>query len=105
MRWRDLRRSSNVEDGRGGGGARRMGIGGGGVGLLVLAVAVYFIGGPEAVMQLLGGQSVTQSVDQAPGVGPGQPDEASAPRRYSAAPKTSGARCFRHRACGTYRRA
>ena len=48
MRWRDLRRSSNVEDERGGGG-RRIGVGGGGIGLLVLAVIVYFVGGPDAV--------------------------------------------------------
>jgi hypothetical protein len=76
MRWRDLRRSSNVEDERGGGG-RRIGVGGGGIGLLVLAVIVYFVGGPDAVMQLLSSQGVTQSVEQ-PGnaAGPGQPDEA-----------------------------
>src|SRR5262245_35525223 len=73
MRWRDLRRSGNVEDVRGGGGRL---IGGGGVGLLVLAVIVYFVGGPDAVLQLLGSQTVTQSVDQPMGGGPGQPDEA-----------------------------
>src|SRR4029453_3277353 len=73
MRWQDLRRSGNVEDGRGGGGGvRRLGVGGGGVGLLVLAVVFYFIGGPGAVMQLLGTQSVTQSVDQPPPAGSGQ---------------------------------
>lgn len=74
MRWQDLRRSGNVEDVRGGGGGRRLGLGGGGVGLIALAVVVYFIGGPEAVMQLLGSQTVTESVDQP--AGPGQPDEA-----------------------------
>jgi predicted metalloprotease len=79
MNWRGLRRSSNVEDDRGTGGGR-IGVGGGGVGLLVLAVIVYFVGGPQAVMQLLGSQDVTQSVDQSQGTGgaaPRQPDEAS----------------------------
>jgi len=75
MRWRGLRRSSNVEDERGGPGGR-IGIGGGGLGLLVLAVVVYFVGGPQAVMQLLSSQGVTQSVDQPVNGGSGQPDEA-----------------------------
>jgi predicted metalloprotease len=75
MNWRGLRRSGNVEDERGAGGGR-IGVGRGGVGLLVLAVVVYFIGGPQAVMQLLGTQDVTQSVDQGTGsAAPGQPDE------------------------------
>ena len=60
MRWKDLRRSSNVRDVRGAGGgrlpmrARRGGVGGG-VGALVILVLVFIFGGPEAVMQLLGG--------------------------------------------------
>jgi hypothetical protein len=62
MRWKDLRRSSNVRDvrGAGGGGGMRLPIGrggrvGGGIGALVIVVLVLVFGGPEAVMQLLGG--------------------------------------------------
>lgn len=72
MRWRGLRRSSNVDDQRG---APRAGIRGGGVGLLVIAVAVYFVAGPEAVMQLLGGQGASVAVDTP--TTRGAPDEAS----------------------------
>ncbi len=57
MRWRDLRRSSNVRDVRG----RRRGVGiplpvgrGGGIGLIVLLVIAAIFGGPELVYQLLG---------------------------------------------------
>lgn len=45
MRWRDQRRSSNVEDRRGGGGGKGIAIGGGGIGLLVLVLLVYLCGG------------------------------------------------------------
>jgi predicted metalloprotease len=60
MRWKDLRRSSNVRDVRGAGGTRvplRIGRGGsfGGIGALALLVIVFLIGGPDAIVQLLGG--------------------------------------------------
>jgi len=61
MRWKDLRRSSNVRDVRGtGGGGMRLPLGrggrlGGGVGAIVLIVIVLVVGGPDAVVQLLGG--------------------------------------------------
>lgn len=61
MRWKDLRRSSNVRDVRGaGGGGMRLPVGrggrvGGGIGALILIVLVLIFGGPEAVLQLLGG--------------------------------------------------
>lgn len=72
MRWKDLRRSSNVRDVRGaGGGGGRMGLPGGrggiggGLGALVVLGLVFFIGGPEAVMQLLaGGGAVAPSGQQ-----------------------------------------
>lgn len=61
MRWKDLRRSSNVRDVRGAGGGRggmRLPIGGrmgGGIGTIVIVLLVLFLGGPDAVLQLLGG--------------------------------------------------
>jgi predicted metalloprotease len=60
MRWKDLRRSSNVRDVRGAGGGRsRLPIGrggiGGGLGTLAILGVVLFLGGPDAVLQLLGG--------------------------------------------------
>ena len=61
MRWKDLRRSSNVRDARGAGGGGRMplpiGRGGlgGGLGMLVILGLVFIMGGPEAIMQLLSG--------------------------------------------------
>jgi predicted metalloprotease len=55
MRWRQTRESQNVEDYRG----RRTGMGGGGMkiglGTLVIGVIAYFVGGPQLVMNLLGG--------------------------------------------------
>ena len=59
MRWRDLRRSSNVRDLRG----RRPGLRiplpigrrGGGIGLFLLLIALGLIGGPELLEQLVGG--------------------------------------------------
>ena len=61
MRWKDLRRSSNVRDLRGAGRGRPPGIplriGRGGSGLAVIAVLVvaYLVGGPEALNFLTGG--------------------------------------------------
>jgi predicted metalloprotease len=60
VKWKDLRRSSNVRDVRGAGGGRtslpigRGGIGGG-LGAIIIIVLVLIFGGPEAVLQLLGG--------------------------------------------------
>jgi predicted metalloprotease len=58
MRWRDLRRSSNVRDVRG----RRAGVGlplpigrKGGLGMILLLIIVAIIGGPEALQLFLGG--------------------------------------------------
>jgi len=59
MRWKDLRRSQNVRDERGMGGAGgggRLPIGrgvGGGIGALALLAVVFVVGGPNAVLQLL----------------------------------------------------
>jgi predicted metalloprotease len=62
MRWKDLRRSSNVNDVRGAGGGRmRPGIPlsfggrGGGLGVIAILVLAFIFGGPEAVNMLLGG--------------------------------------------------
>jgi len=61
MRWRGLRRSTNVRDTRGAGGARvrlplPIGRGvGGGVGAVILLLVVLVVGGPDALMQLVGG--------------------------------------------------
>jgi predicted metalloprotease len=61
MRWRGLRRSTNVRDTRGAGGARMRlplpggrGVGGG-VGAVILLLVVLVVGGPDALMQLVGG--------------------------------------------------
>lgn len=55
MRWRQSRTSQNVQDYRG----RRTGLGGGGMkiglGTIVIGVIAYFLGGPQAVMQVLSG--------------------------------------------------
>lgn len=62
MRWRDLRRSSNVDDLRG---RRRVGVGrgiplriGGGksaIAVVIVLVIAYFVGGPEMLSLFLGG--------------------------------------------------
>jgi predicted metalloprotease len=84
VRWKDLRRSSNVRDVRGAGGlgggriplpiGRRGGIGGG-LGMLVILGLLFVLGGPEAVMQVFSGGGSAPSSEQ------GQPltagDEAS----------------------------
>ncbi len=58
MRWKDLRRSSNVRDLRGRSAGLRipLGIGrrGGGIGFLLLLLAIGLIGGPELLQQLVG---------------------------------------------------
>ncbi len=65
MRWRDLRRSDNVRDERGMGGGLPFGVGrgvGGGIGAVALLAVAYFVGGPDAVLQLLsGGDGVAPS--------------------------------------------
>ena len=72
MRWKDLRRSSNVRDVRGAGGfgGGRMGLPvgrgglGGGVGLLVILVVLFLFGGPDAILQLFSGGVGAPSSDQ-----------------------------------------
>jgi predicted metalloprotease len=71
VRWKDLRRSSNVRDARGVGGGYRMplrigrgGRMGGGLGMLVILGLVFFLGGPDAIMQLLSGGAVAPSSEQ-----------------------------------------
>jgi predicted metalloprotease len=55
MRWRQSRSSGNVQDYRG----RSTGLGGGGMkiglGTVIIGVIAYFLGGPQAVMQVLSG--------------------------------------------------
>ena len=71
MRWKDLRRSSNVRDVRGAGGGgriplpigRRGGLGGG-LGMLVILGLMFVLGGPDAVMQLLSGGGGAPSSEQ-----------------------------------------
>ncbi|MCB1684506.1 MAG: neutral zinc metallopeptidase [Pseudomonadales bacterium] len=65
MKWRGLRRSANVEDRRGqravrgGASGLRLPIGGkGGLGIVAVLVVAYLLGGPELVMNLLGGGGV-----------------------------------------------
>jgi uncharacterized protein len=73
MRWRDARRSSNVEDRRGMSGGTGVRVGGGAV---VLFAIVYFLlgGDPSAILSSLsdGGGPVTQ---QAPGGATGTPTD------------------------------
>ena len=71
MRWKDLRRSSNVRDvrGAGGGGGMRMGVPlslgrGTGIGAIVLLVVVFLIGGPDAINMLLSGGTSAPSSEQ-----------------------------------------
>jgi predicted metalloprotease len=70
MRWKDLRRSSNVRDTRGmGGGRAPMRMGGprigGGLGGLVIVVLLFVFVGPEGALQLLsGGGSVAPTGQQ-----------------------------------------
>ncbi len=71
MRWKDLRRSSNVRDVRGaGGGGRvplRIGRGrgiGGGFGMLVILGLLFVLGGPDAVLQLFSGGTGAPTSEQ-----------------------------------------
>lgn len=71
MRWKDLRRSSNVRDSRGAGGRMgfqlplgRAGRRSGGLGAIVLLVIVFLIGGPEALNFLLGSSTSIPSGPQ-----------------------------------------
>jgi len=53
MRWQDGRRSANVEDRRGSGGARMKGAGGiGGAGLVIGLIVFFLTGDPEQAMQI-----------------------------------------------------
>lgn len=83
MRWRDLRRSSNVRDVRGRGAGMRipLSIGrGGGIGVVVLLIIAAILGGPELVYQLLG--SVEHETGQPTSASPGVNDE---DRQFTAA--------------------
>jgi predicted metalloprotease len=70
MRWKDLRRSSNVNDVRGAGGGMRTGIPlrfggrGGGIGAIIILVLAFIFGGPEAVNMLLGGGTSAPTSEQ-----------------------------------------
>jgi predicted metalloprotease len=72
VRWKDLRRSSNVRDVRGAGGfgGGRMGLPigrgglGGGLGLLVILGLLFLFGGPDAILQLLSGGAGAPSSDE-----------------------------------------
>jgi uncharacterized protein len=76
MRWRDGRRSTNVEDVRGrsgGGGGFRGGGAGLGIGSLVVVAAAYFLGvDPRLVMGLLEGGAAGGGTEQ---VGPRQTEQ------------------------------
>jgi uncharacterized protein len=80
MRWRGLRRSSNVDDLRGRrvlrpGVPLRIGRRGGGlgIGVIVLFLVIYLLGGPEALNLLVGSGPATQ----APAVAPSPNDESA----------------------------
>jgi len=79
MRWREERRSDNIEDERGAGGA---GFGGGGLrlgggALLLVLVGAWLLGAdPMTLLQLLGGASSSVEV---PAQAPGGPPPSAAP--------------------------
>ena len=58
MKWEGRQRSSNVEDRRGMG--PKAAIGGGGIGVLLLAVVIYFLGGEDMARQLMQQNQVAQ---------------------------------------------
>ena len=75
MRWSTGRRSGNVIDARGGGGGMGLPVAGGGIGMVVLALVVYLLGGdPSVVTKLPSGGGAAAPVEQ-PQSGP--PDEGS----------------------------
>ena len=75
MRWSTGRRSGNVIDARGGGGGMGLPVAGGGIGMAVLALVVYLLGGdPSVVTNLPSGGGAAAPVEQ-PRSGP--PDEGS----------------------------
>ena len=76
MKWSTGRRSGNVIDARGGGGGMGMPIAGGGIGMAVLALVVYLLGGdPSVVTNLPTNQGAPA---HAPGPAQsGPPDEGS----------------------------
>jgi len=61
MRWRDQRKSTNVEDRRGMGG-RGMAVGGGGLGILLLGLAVFFCGGGDSLLRQTIRQQPTEQI-------------------------------------------
>lgn len=64
MRWRDQRRSTNVEDRRGMGG-RGIALGGGGLGIIVLALAVFLCGGdPGSLLRQSPGSDIQPTQNQ-----------------------------------------
>lgn len=67
MRWKQGRRSSNVEDRRGRRVSRPVAIGGGGIGLLVIVVIALFLGvDPTPLLQQTTSSSVSQGAPSAP---------------------------------------
>ena len=65
MRWKGRQASSNVEDRRGRRGGGK--VVGGGIGVLVIAVIVYFLGGdPTQVLQQAADISTEQTADYQP---------------------------------------
>lgn len=62
MLWKGRKQSDNFEDRRGGGGGKVVG---GGIGVLVIALIVYLLGGdPSQVLQQAGGLQQTQESNQ-----------------------------------------
>jgi hypothetical protein len=87
MRWKGLRRSSNVDDirGAGGGGPQlrmplrlggRRGGGGSLLGLVVIVGIAWFVGGPDMVMSLLGGGGTVAPASSGAGLAPRPPPAA-----------------------------
>jgi len=76
MRWRDLRRSDNVEDRRGRRVGRPVVVGGLGT-LVVLVIAMLFGADPSQLLQILEGQAPLEtSVEPSAGPAPGAPPDA-----------------------------
>lgn len=82
MKWRGLRRSSNVDDlrgrssGRRGGMPLRLGGGRGSIVTIIVLVVAYLIGGPEMLNLFLGGGEVGDNPDNTSNVGMTNNDEA-----------------------------